>query len=730
MTRTLIEPSEPPTSAESGPDLVQILRPVWQRRWLVAGVTLAMGLVLFVVTSMQASRYTAEATVMLDPRERKVIAAQDEVVGDLKLNNPILESEVAVLQSKTLLEDAVHRVGIDRFDVIDPARRPPSYLAGLFGGRGTGMADDGPIPADLRRSNRIVAMLRSGLNVRRVGDSYVIKVAVTTTDPVISADFANALTAVYIENQLADRRRAADLATRWLSDQVQGGRADLAKAETAVEAFKKTQLSETGATVTVLEQQVAELNKQLVLTQSDLAMEQARLAQIERRLADSGPIAAAETQMSDYILSLRQNRSAFVREDARLAESQGDQHPERLRIAADIRQIDEAIVHEVGIIAEAYRGEINILSTREATLSKAVLGIEARISDIAGSSLLLRELEREAAAARGNFEVLLARLGETRAQAEFQRAEARVVGEARVPGGPSAPRPKLMGAFGATLGLTIGLLAALALEFMTPGYASGADLERATNIPVLASLPAEPVAAPVDGLRRIISDPYSLMSERIRQVRTLLDVRAPDSGPHCLAILSSVPNEGKTTTCLALARSFAMSGRRTLLVDLDLRQSQLMADLAGEMDQGLEAYFDGTAGLAEVIAPVVETGFWVTGTRLRTGAMADRITAASLRQLVQDLGEEFDVVLFDAPPLLAVPDGLHIARAADSVLYLVQHRQTPRRSVAYGLAALRHAGLAPTGLVLSMVDVEADPDMYAAGYGYGPQAARGDEAPA
>ena len=90
----------------------------------------------------------------------------------------------------------------------------------------------------------------------------------------------------------------------------------------------------------------------------------------------------------------------------------------------------------------------------------------------------------------------------------------------------------------------------------------------------------------------------------------------------------------------------------------------------------------------------------------------------------------FDAVLFDAPPLLAVPDGLHIARAADSVLYLVQHRQTPRGSVAYGLAALRHAGLAPTGLVLSMVDVEADPDMYAAGYGYGPQAARGNEAPA
>ncbi|WP_375175098.1 GumC family protein [Pseudooceanicola sp.] len=683
---------------DAGLDVLAMLRAIRAQRWLVLGVTVLVTLTFYLVTLMQPERFSASATLMLDPREQQVVAAQEEVVSDLKLNNPILDSEVAVLRSAAMLEEAVRQIGVDRFD-------------GIIGPVEDADTED--------RVERITRVLRRGLDIRRVGDSYVIEVAVTTADPELSALVANRLSGVYIAYQLEDRRRVAEQATRWIADQVAVRRAEVAGAEAEVEAFKKSQLTRAGSTIEVLEQQVAELNQQLVLTRSDLATEQARLDQIDRLMTGPGPMAAAESQTAPHIAALRQSRGALLQEDARLASGFGARHPDRRRIATELAQIDAELVAEVRNLAAAHRSEIAVLSTREAALSHAVQRIEGRLSDISSSSLRLRHLEREAEAARATLEDLLARLGETRAQAEIQRAEARVVSPARVPLVPSAPRPKLMAAFGASLGLTLGLGAALALELISAGYVTSRELERATARPVLAVLPSDRIAQPRDILTLLRQAPHTLLAERVRQVRALLDISAGGEGARVLALLSSVPDEGKTTTALALAQSYAMSGRRALLLDLDARRSTLLADLVGAEAPGLEAGFRGTATVSEVVAEVPGAGFWIAGFGARAGLMADRLSEAELGRLVTEMKAEFDVIVIDAPPVLAVSDGLNIARVADSILYLVRHRRTSRRSVAYGLAGLAHAGLAPTGLVLSQADLDSDPDMYAADYAYG-----------
>lgn len=714
----------PDSAAYSAPEdrleLIAVIRPIWTRRWPVLGVTLATALMFLIVTLMQEKTYSAVATVMLDPREQKVVAQQDEVVADLQLNSPILESEVAVIRSSTLLESAVRRIGLDRFGVIDPVTASAAPLRDLLGvGRAQAAgAADPLIPPDQRRMTRITRALRQGMTVARVGESYVIEVAVTTVDPELSALVANTLTDVYIEYQLGDRRRVAEQATRWIADQVEERRDEVAEAEAAVEAFKKNQLIQTGSTIEVLEQQLAELNQQLVLTRSDRATEEARLEQVDRLRDERGAIAAAETQASAHISGLRQSRSELLRDDARLASAFGPRHPDRQRIATELAQIDAAIAAEVAIIAEGHRAEIAVLGTREAALAGAVTGIEARIADMATSSLRLRQLEREAEAARDTFQELLARLGETRAQAEIQRAEARIVSPAQIPEDPSAPRPKLMAAFGGTLGLTVAMVVALALDLVSAGYINAADLERATDRPVLSALPTADLSAPRDVIAHLSSQPYSLLSERVRQVRALLDTAAPPDRAQRIALVSSIPDEGKTTTALALAQSFAMTGLRTILVDLDTRRAQLVPELAQDMLFDLENYFDGSARIEDVIAPVEQGDFWIAGTRARIGVMADRVTETALHQLVEDLSTDFDVIILDAPPVLAVSDGLSIAKVADSLLYLVQYRRTSRRSVAYGMAALHHAGLVPTGLVMTRVDAVSDPDLYAADYTY------------
>ncbi len=682
-------------------ELLALGRALWRRKGLVALATLLLGAAFFAVTSLQPRHYTAGATVILDPREQQILGGQDQVVSDLKLSTPILESQMPILRSSSLLQSVVARLGVERFDQFAPAE--PSSA---------------PLPSDPARETRIIAQLRDGIDVRRVGDSYVIAISVTTTDPQLSADVANALADSYIDAQLADRRRVAEQATQWLADQVVARRNDLARAEQTVEAYKRDQLAAAGASEAVLQQQLLELNQQIAIARSERATERARLERIEASRDARGAAAAAEALRTPFLDGLRSRRFDLARDEARLAASLGPTHPDRRQLVAEIAQIDAAIAAEVQIIADGHRNELEILNIRDQALQREVDALESQLSDMAATSLQLRELEREADAARAGFEALQSRLGEIRAQVEIQRAEARLVNAAQIPLAPSAPRVTLMTAVGGAFGLTLGLMLALALERLGAGYTQGAALERQTRLPVLATLPRVHLTHPQAVLGLLGKDRFSLLAERIRQLRMTLMLNATEGRPISVVLLSSVPDEGKTTTALALARSFADAGVKAVFVDLDTRRSLAPGTLSTVPRAELGDWVSGAAELDDIVAQTDTTGLSVIGTAQGNALLADAMNAARLRDLVQALNQRFDAVVIDAPPILAVPDGLSIAAAVDQILYVVRHRTTSRRSVRYGLATLQHVGLRPSGFVITKADLDADPDGYALGYTY------------
>ncbi|MGB3242949.1 MAG: polysaccharide biosynthesis tyrosine autokinase [Sulfitobacter sp.] len=709
-------------------DLGRLGRAIWLRKWLVLATTLVFACAFLFSSLTQDPIYTANSTVMLDPREQQVISSQEQVVSDLKLSNPILESEVALLRSSTLVKTVVLEIGLDRFNALDPALAKPSLtrritrtirsgIDALVGSRDAETPENAPlVSAEVARENRIVSAVRDGLVVRRVGDSYVIEINVSTIDPVLSAEIANVLAENYIEEQLADRQRVAQDATRWLATQVDSRRLELANAEAEVEAYQRDQLVETGASEEMLQQQLVELNQQISLDRSNRATETARLSRIERVLAERGVAAATEGLESPYLSSLREQRAELAREDARLAASLGKSHPDRSVLLSEIAQLDGAMEDEVQAIAEGHRNEIEILLARERSLQSDMDAIESQLASISTASLRLRELEREAEARRGGFEELLGRLGETRAQVEIQRSEAKMVNVAQVPLGPSGPRIKLMTAFGAMLGLTAGLVAALMLELLGSGFTQSSELERLTQIPVLASIPRAPVGRISDLLDLIKGPNFSALSERIRQLRMMLLLNAQPGQPLSVVLLSSVQDEGKSTTALALAASFATAGHKTILVDLDTRRSVMLSQFSKQANSDLGDWVEGKAHLDETIVEIDELDLSVCGTQRSTALLADTMDTDKLHELIGLLGQKFDVIIADAPPVLAVSDGLSIASAVDHILYMVRYRTTSRRSLTYGLSILRHVGLAPTGLVLTIADIEADPDGYAQGY--------------
>lgn len=706
-------------------DLSEFLHALYRRKWLIAGCALAMAGLFFLLSSQMTTYYTARATLMLDPRDTQISASQ-EIVSDLQLSNPILDSEVAVIQSNQLLEQVITGIGVARIDALYAEANAPApplrWLKSLVSRPADSSAPpEAPplIPPERAQMNRVFSQLRKGLSVDRVGQSYVIEILASTVDPQLSSLVANGLANGYIQRQVAGRQEVALSATKWLAGQVDTQRAQVEQAETAVEDFKSEQLAVQGPSSEILSQQMVELNAQLAQVRAEILEARAQVQQVEMKLNSDGAGAVGDQLSSPIFATLREQRLALLQEDANLATRLGAEHPQRRQVASVIAQLDAEMAAEADKIIQGFNSNVRILEFREQALMQSVSDLETQLSQISRSSLKLRQLEREHEALLRTYEDLLARLTEARSQVELQRAEALLINAAEIPGAPSAPRPKLLTAFGGVLGLVTGLIAALVRETSSSGFARGAQLEAAFGLPVLGTLPKGRWSGPGEVYASIAEDPYSLFSERLRQLRETLLSRKERGLPRSYLLLSSVPDEGKSTTAMSLARMFAMSSRATILIDLDTRQSTICQEAGLEMEHDLSDYLSGKVALNKAIVRSPGAGFDVLGSQTGKGILSDTLKHSELAELIETLKQHYDIVVIDAPPVLAVSDSLLLAGVADSLLYLVRWRKTPKRAVSMGLAHLDSIGVRPEGVVLTMVSIKQDPDYYVKQYSYG-----------
>lgn len=685
-------------------DLTLMVRSVWVRKNIVLSCIFGFAALFFLVSSLQPEKFTSNTTVMLDSRGQQFVSMQEQVVGDLKLDDALVESEVTVLRSMTLLTAAIQRIGLDQFDIITDGDNYEYF-------------DDSVVSKEDQELKFLAEELQEGINVYRVGESYVIEVSVTTVDPQLSTILAEGIVDAYINDQLSSRQTVANSATSWLSEQVEDARQDVIDAEARVEDFKRELLKNSGASSEVLEQQLLELNEQLALARSDRATQAANLRETKLLKERQGAIAAAETLDIPYVTAMREARQELLREDAAVSTSLGPNHPIRRNFAKEIAEIDANIAIEVDNVLRAFESRVKVFETREMSLAEDVAELENRLADFSNASIGLRQVEREADAVRMRFEELLTRLGMTQAQVEIQRADAKVINPASYPLEPSSPRVKLMTFFGAAIGLTVGLVAVLIIGMVRGGFATARQLENATGLPVMSAMPAAEVKSAKDIVKLMDSRGYHLLNERVRQLRAILPITTRKK-KNCYLLLSSAPNEGKTSTAVALAHSSAKAGASTILVDLDNRRGTLQAEFTEGQETDLSHYFKGEATIDEAIIPGQKTLFDITGAGRHQSLMADGVSSEQIHEMVAELKERYDVVVIDAPPILAVSDGLQIAPAADWVLYLVRWRHTSSKSVKYGLDTLESVGVSNIGLVMTMVDIREDPDGYAQKYEY------------
>lgn len=295
--------------------------------------------------------------------------------------------------------------------------------------------------------------------------------------------------------------------------------------------------------------------------------------------------------------------------------------------------------------------------------------------------------------------------------------KATTVESASLPRNPVVPNVPRNLALGALLGLLLGIGLAVVREMLDTSVKSAEDVTAAVGgAPLLAAIGNDP------GTQRtpLVSDlaTHEPRVEAYRVLRTNVQFIDVDSGTKAFVVSSAVPGEGKSTTSSNLAITLAMTGKRVLLVDGDLRRSRV-ADLLG---------LDSSVGLTSVLIGTVDvesarqehaSGLHVLTSGPTPPNPAELLQSQSMTDLIAALRADYDIVMFDAPPLLPVTDAALLAAKTDGAIIVVHHGKTTRDQVRGAGDRLEHVGARVLGVVLNKLPRKRGVGGYGYGYGYG-----------
>ncbi len=689
-----------------------------RRLRLFVGIALAVFVACIIITLQIKPRYTATAVVMLDPRQEKVVDIE-QVLSGAPMDAAAIDTQVEVLKSRALAEKVVSALHLEQ----DPEYNPP-HRASLLSFLQPAKDSNSP-EVQAGQHAALVDRVLSQLKVARSGLTYVINVSFQSHSPTKAALIANTFADRYLLEQLDAKFEATRRASDWLNSRLAGLRDQVEQAEAQVQAYRSEHglmaSSEAGATIT--QQEISNLNTTFASAKAEQAEAEAKLSTAKQQLArGSSGDDLGDALSSPVIAQLRQQRATLSGQVADLSGKYGPRHPEMLKAQRQLADIDAQIQSEIHRVTSNLEAQAQVARQRAASIGGSLNNSKGSLASSNAASVKLNELQRNADSVRTLYQSFLDRFKQTTAQQGIEQSDARVVSRAKTPNAPSFPSIPINAAIGLVFGLAAAILTMMVVEALESGLYTSEDVEKLLGVPHLGSIPTASTTmdnrrgqkAKVSPTRYVVDNPLSSFSEAFRNLRTSILFARIGEPVRTVAITSSLPGEGKTTTCICLGRVMAMGGTSTVVVDCDLRRRTVNRLFAEEPAVGLLEVLGGTATLDEALIRDEATGAYFLPLAKSAYTPKDVFASAAMDRLLEELRRRFEVTLLDTAPVLPVADTRALAPKADVVIFLSQWKRTPRKAIENALKQLESVGAHVAGVGLTQVDMR---EQARSGYG-------------
>lgn len=714
-------------SQDEGLEFMQYLH-IIQKHWMVilAAVAVALGIGI-AVTLMTQRVYEAGVTVQIDKDAPQVVDVQNLEPQDQGSYDEFFQTQYGLIKSESLAARVVDKLGL----VNEPATL---RLLGMDGAPKGGAALNFS-----QKREALIQYLLSNLNVAPVQRSRLVRITFDSPDRQFSARIANAFADNFIASNLDRRFDASAYARKFLEERLAETKARLEQSERDLVGYARQQQiinlpSGGGATAAASgdgQQATGSPSgggsesltaTSLVALNSALSTARAERIMAEQRWRQSQATGGAGTldpQQNANIQALTLAKANLQAEyQDKLSRFKPD-FPDMIQLKNRIDGIQAQID---GINASARNSSEQALKAQYDVALRQERSLEAQVNQMKGSVLDLRDrsiqydiYQREVDTNRTLYDGLLQRYKEIGVAGGLANNNVSIIDPAKAPRFATKPSLRKNLVTSALLGLVLGVGLAFLIEMLDESIRSVQDVERKLGLPLLGSIPKlERGTTPAEAL----ADLRSPFAEAYYSVQTALQFSTEQGIPRSLAVLSARPSEGKTTSATAIARNLARLGTRVLLIDSDLRNPSLHRVMGVENSSGLSNYLSSNAGLEHFVRESTQPNLYIMPSGPLPPNPAQLLAGARLLELLKDAGSVFDIVVFDAPPIMGLADAPLLASRVGGVVLVVESGRTGRKVVKAAIRRLKVGNARILGVLLTKFDVRVSGYGYGYGYGY------------
>lgn len=700
------------------------LRELWQvvvkRRWTILVFTLIVVTAVVTATFLMTPIYRASLTLQIDREDIKIVKSGEVSPEETEWNSQeYYQTQYELLKSRSLAVRVVNQLGLADLPPPPPSplARFKAWLTGWLP-KASEAKEPGKAVSETDRIEGAVGGFLGGLTVEPVRNSRLVRLHYDSPDPKRAAAILNTLVKNYINMNMERRFDASTYARNFLQERLQQVKVKLEDSERELVKFARQ------------EQIISVDDKQNTVSQT-LAATNAALAEAEKKRiaaeASYRQILGARGQGLSQILdskiiqTLKETKAKLEAQYQDNLSVYKPAYPTMVQLRSQINQVDALINQEVNNIRaavtagyEAARAEETLLRGRLDQLKQDMLSLQDR-------SIQLNILRREVDTNRQLYDGLLQRFKEVGVAAGIGTNNISVVDEAKVPGGPYKPNLRMNALLALVLGLLGGIGLAFLFEHLDDTFRRPEELEKLLGLPVLGVIPK--TRQERDDGRSIAlvghDDPRSAFAEAYRSVRTALQFSTASGVPRLLTVTSAMTGEGKTTTALSLAIQFAQAGKRTLLIEADLRKPSLHRALNLDNQVGLTNYLaGGGAQPVDIAKPTHIPNLFAIPSGPLPPNPAELLSSARMVELLSLAAGKFDQVILDSPPLLGLADAVITGNLCEGTLLTVEMGSTPRGYAQGALKRLRGGRVHVLGAILTKLEARAGAYGYYRSYYY------------
>ncbi|MEM7665224.1 MAG: polysaccharide biosynthesis tyrosine autokinase [Pseudomonadota bacterium] len=681
---------------------------LFRQRWLVAAALVIALIGGLVVTLLATPMYSASSTVRVEPYGTYILEGQDVRQG-IASNQvyDLLSTQVSVIQSRKLAETVAANLNLgERYDLLGED---------IDEGRPPNMTDEAWRNS---KEKRAASILKGSVSADVPDDNWIIAIRYVSDDRVLAAEMANAYSDAFVASDTQSSVEENKYAQEVLQEQIQLIRGRLQEAEEASNDYARStgiimqpSSGEEGASgVTLTGVKLGNINQRVSEARAERIEAEQRWRSIQNLPAAQLP----EVQTNSVLQNLVTQRSAKQTELADLRQRYNDDFPQIVNVLSQISSLDQQIERISADVKATVRNDYVVARNQEQALERELGALTGETMVEQDRQVQFSVLEREAQALRDQLKTLLDRYNTISSASNVSSGQLSKLDPATVPGAPFSPNLIRNMTLALVFGIAMAGGLAVLRETFDDRIRSLEEVEDKVGLPLLGHTPF----VESRDLEQEETNRFSALMEAYASIRSAIDFSLPRN-QNVIQLTSSQASEGKSTTAVILAELFASLGRKTLLIDADLRRPSVARLLDIEDPQaGLVEVVLGHTDLQSAVVKGIHENLEILPIGSISPNPTEVLASPQMREFIEKNRQEYSLIIFDSCPVMGLADAPLLARLVDSTIFVLEANKVHFGQAKAAIRRVRTSGGNILGVILTKYRALEAGQSYNYQYGY------------